>query len=422
MKYDFIDNFSQSRLLELCPKLPSTNVPICGNKALILDYGLYKYDLSEISQKMKSETVSDIVIRISLPKEAHSKEKMKEIFHSIYYHTFKLKKENTFLKLHIIEGKNFSWITNALPVNLVIEPTNACNLNCIGCREVYGTDKQGFMKFEDFKRVLLQFKDIDNLTLFCRGDPLLHPDINEFINFAKEAGCKTVNTSTNFNIENDSLIKKIAASKLDSLVVGLDGASSETYPSFRKGGNFKLVVSNIVKLKKLNPNCKLIIQFMPNKFNEHEIHKIKALSKKLGADFLRFRILNSFNNDFLPKNPLYRWEQLCKDPSEIDALISKKRKFVCTEALNSLHILWNGDIYPCCTLMGNYNPISSYNRDLFPKKFPYNIFTSSAEEIWMDEDYFNLRQSFLKDSPVKLCSLCNLESKRKPPGHTIRLN
>ncbi len=149
---------------------------------------------------------------------------------------------------------------------------------------------------------------------------------------------------------------------------------------------------------------------------------MKKLSKVLGADYFRIKILNSFDKELLPKNSLYRFEVECRTPSAVKEVSSTGKKFICKEAMNSLVILWDGFVYPCCSLQGNHKPVSSYDEDLFPKKFPYNIFTDSVDEIWMDEEYFKLRFSFLKDSPIELCKICDNERLVKPRGSEIKIN
>ena len=333
MKYTFINNFSKEKLIKLYPEIKSQNIQIAGANVLVLDYGLYKYKFPTLSEEVRRNQISDILIKISLPQNTTSRQRMKRIARDIYCQSFQLKQKHPLLRWHMINEKKFSWMINALPINLTIEPTNVCNLNCIGCRD--GIDTQGFMKFKDFKKVLLQFKRIEKLYLYSRGEPLLHPDIMKFIDFAKNSGTKYMEISTNFNIKNDKLIEDIAKSKLDKLLIGLDGATQETYQGFRRGGNFGLVISNIKKIKAWAPHCKLEIQVMPNKFNEHEIDRIKVLAKVLGADSLRVRTFFSKDTDFLPMNSLYRYETPYKDLSTIDNLTLTTKKFICKEIMDS---------------------------------------------------------------------------------------
>ena len=65
------------------------------------------------------------------------------------------------------------------------------------------------MAIQVFKKIISQFDDINSLQLYDRGEPLLHPDIIQFINLSKDAGAKNVEISSNFNINNDKLIENM---------------------------------------------------------------------------------------------------------------------------------------------------------------------------------------------------------------------
>lgn len=387
--------------------------------ALVIDYGLYDYELKELLVTVRSKGITNIFIKITLSNDNKNKAVMKGIVRNIYDQSYQLKKAIPLINLQIVDGNNNTWITNALPMNLTVETNSTCNLRCVGCRET--VDKLGFMKFEAFKGVLRQFHEIENLKLYSTGEPLLHPDIISFIEYSKAVGVKFLELSTNLNIKNDKLIKEIAKTKLDRLIIGLDGASQDTYQTFRRGGNFRLVCSNIKKLRAFNPNCELMVQLIPNKLNEHDIGKVKALATYLGADAMRIKILGSEDREYLPTNNLYRWEVPVKNKAYIENIASMKLEFICKEALSTMIILWDGSVFPCCYLQCSHKPTVSVNKNLFPQKFPYNIFNDTAQNIWMDEDYFQLRYSFLEENHRLLCKLCITAKQNKPSGRNILL-
>ena len=76
-----------------------------------------------------------------------------------------------------------------------IEITNGCNLNCEFC--IGNKRKVKFMSFSDFKIILSKIKPYTKYLYFhILGEPLLHPDISKFIEFACENGFY-VNITTN---------------------------------------------------------------------------------------------------------------------------------------------------------------------------------------------------------------------------------
>lgn len=76
-----------------------------------------------------------------------------------------------------------------------IEITNICNLSCDFCMP--DNRKKEYMKKENFEHILDQIKDYTSyIYLHVKGEPFMHPDINEFIEVAYKKGFK-VNITTN---------------------------------------------------------------------------------------------------------------------------------------------------------------------------------------------------------------------------------
>ena len=80
-----------------------------------------------------------------------------------------------------------------LPVKLWIETTSRCNLSCTLCpnKDLDGEQK-GDMDLDLYKKIIDEAKDfVYEVNLFHRGEPLLHPDIIDMIEYAKKSGLKT---------------------------------------------------------------------------------------------------------------------------------------------------------------------------------------------------------------------------------------
>lgn len=415
MEFEFVDNFSKERLLKLFPKEAIDAGDVAGDKALILDYGRNQYDLPEILEMLQAHKISDVLIKISSLNDV--KARIKKVIADVHKHSFYIRKKYTSIKIHLLYSKKFSWIINDLPARMAIEPTNVCDLDCIGCREQGYVP--GFMSLERFNSIMSQVNKAQLISLYGFGEPLLHPDIIEFIDIAKTAGTEDVRISTGFNINNDGLLKKLAQSKLDKLIIGLDGASQETYGRFRRGGSFDLVVANIRKIREYNPHCKLFIQLIPNKYNEHEIDKVRALSKKLGVDYFSIRILSTRHDEILPENPRYRHRVKCKNFEDLQRLTLTKKKHICLLAMNSIGISQDGAVFPCTFLWGFNKLTPDCEKKKFFTKFPYNVFQMPLKDIWLDKEYFKLRCGFLEGYPIELCRACITVKWDMPPGKEI---
>jgi len=78
---------------------------------------------------------------------------------------------------------------------IYIEITNICNLSCSFCRK--STRKPGMQTKESFQYILNEIKPFsDHIYLHVKGEPLLHPELPDFLDMADNKGIR-VNITTN---------------------------------------------------------------------------------------------------------------------------------------------------------------------------------------------------------------------------------
>ena len=78
---------------------------------------------------------------------------------------------------------------------IYLEITNICNLNCPFC--IGNTRAKKYLSFDDFKIILEKLNGYTNYLYFhILGEPLMHPEINEFINYAAK-NKYNINITTN---------------------------------------------------------------------------------------------------------------------------------------------------------------------------------------------------------------------------------
>ena len=76
--------------------------------------------------------------------------------------------------------------------------------------------------------------------------------------------------------------------------MSLDGASGETYETYRRRGKFDLVCDNLRRIvlekQRLGQTYPLTTwQFLVFRFNEHEQEKARAMVAEMGVDRIEFR-------------------------------------------------------------------------------------------------------------------------------------
>ncbi|MBW2979906.1 SPASM domain-containing protein [Candidatus Woesearchaeota archaeon] len=300
------------------------------------------------------------------------------------------------------------------PAFLMVEPTNLCNLKCPLCPTGNNSLKapRGFMDLKNYKKIIDELQDyLIHLSLWDFGEPFLHKDIYKMIGYAKEKGI-FVQISTNGHFfKNKKNIKKLVGTGIDNLIICLDGASQKTFSMYRRGGNFNTVIGNIKEIvlekKKQEQKTPFVeLQFVVMKHNEHEIPKIKKISKDIGADKLSLKTV-TFDmypggekkcNKYLPKDE--KLSRYIRDKTGIKR--KEKIRNSCLRLWFSSVINWDGSVVPCC-----YDPNRIWQFG--------NIFKEGTfKGVWNNEKYKNFRRRILTNKKaVPMCKNCTGKLIRK---------
>jgi len=137
------------------------------------------------------------------------------------------------------------------PNHLMLDISSKCNSACPFCPRTILIDEikggknmqpEIFYKAVDGAHKL----GIRSCQLYTTGEPLLHPNIDEFIKHLKSKGFHTM-ISTNAQF----LDKHFEAlSLLDEVKISIEGWDKESYEYYRKNCDFEKVQSNLVEFKK----------------------------------------------------------------------------------------------------------------------------------------------------------------------------
>lgn len=178
---------------------------------------------------------------------------------------------------------------------LKISITDRCNLQCVYCKSPntkYRPDYvNDILKPEDIKFLIKVFAEngIKKLKFVGGGgEPTLHPNLAEFIKYAKECGMKNISLTTNgTTLSRMALLLK--ESGLDSVNVSIDSLKQYKYRAVTRNGNLNDVLTGIdsclrVGLK-VKINCVAI-----NDFNDNEIIDFIQISRRMPVDvrFIEF--------------------------------------------------------------------------------------------------------------------------------------
>jgi len=273
-----------------------------------------------------------------------------------------------------------------------VESTNLCQLNCKGCPRNLMTRPEGFMSEQLFKilvKMITEETSTEFVWLHHMGDPLLHARIIEFASIAKQKGL-----NTGISIKGHNLTRKkassLARSELSEVLFCFDGTTPEAFNSFQRGANYKLTMRNMEYFLSLKRSPLSGIQLLIDKETSKDgIEKFEEtwVGK---ADYFKVKMLRPWIGDSEEINRLLSYE-------------SYNRHSPCYSLWkgNSVSVLWNGDIVPCCH---DYDGMYVLG----------NILEEPLKSIWNNERMQRLRGMHLlgESHQIPLCRNCPMSWSR----------
>ncbi|MBL8058589.1 MAG: radical SAM protein [Anaerolineales bacterium] len=331
-----------------------------------------------------------------------------------------------------------------------VEPTIACNLDCVTCFRHGWDETLGRMTDETFAAVLAGLRELDPLpTVYFGGigEPLFHKRTVEWVAQAKALGAR-VELITNGTLLTERKALALIEAGLDLLWVSIDGARPESYADVRLGAELPRVIANLTRFRQLRrgghfARPEIGVAFVAMKRNIADLPAVLALGRELGAK--HFNVSN-----VLPITPDLQAEQLYTSalrsaaylPSrEVPRVSLPKMDFnaVTREALfqafqsgynvsyagnnwggsndvcnyiesGTLSVAWNGDVSPCWPLMHTHQSYLHGKPRTSHKHVVGNVRERSVRDLWLDPEYVAYRRRVVSFAfaPCTFCGGCEL--------------
>ncbi len=291
-----------------------------------------------------------------------------------------------------------------LPLSVYLETTSACNLNCIMCAAqlpmVKRFKKNGFMDKSLFRRLIDELASknpLANVRLHKDGEPLLHPEIIDFIDYASSR-LQNVTLVTNGTLLNIEMARAILGTQLHNIRFSIDGNSKQTFEKVRKqrkdnayadssiAVDYESVLNNIQGFSDLKKalgkdSPKLGVRITNFKSTQQEIDDYTLYWKE--------RV------DFVDIAPLLSWSgQIVQGKN------NSSYRFPCFFLWDSIVVNWDGTLVPCCIYV---------DRTGDGKGALANLNTESLEEAFYSPRIQRLRLAHLDndlDEVAPFCVLC----------------
>ncbi len=244
------------------------------------------------------------------------------------------------------------------PKKIRLETSSACQLKCPSCpttqKLIHPAIGTGFLKFEDFKKLINENPWIKEIELANYGEIFLNPDILEIMKYAFEHNVNlTANVGANLNNVKEEVLEGLVKYKFLSMHCSLDGASNETYGQYRVRGNFDVVIENIKKInfykRKYQSDYPFLTwQFLIFGHNEHEIDAAKKMASELN---MYFYLKLSWDSEFSPvSNPQKIRKKLgvaSREEYRIKHGVDYMQS-ICHQLWDEPVINWDGKVLGCC--------------------------------------------------------------------------
>ena len=286
-------------------------------------------------------------------------------------------KEYDELKSELKQNQNFEYgfqgrLSSEFPSQVMVDLTEVCNLACTHCTHpefkestVYG------------KRMLdpkLNQKMIDEVSTFgygitkyirytSNGEPLVHPKSYEMIQNSVENSRTKVTLTTNGTLLNEKRMYKILKTGLHMIDISTDAFSNEVYKKIRVGGDLDITKANILKLidlkKEAGAKTKIIVSFVEQKENSHEVQSFKNYWESKDVDEVLIRRLHTNsgsnlknktneNNQNNRRACLYPWERVILNARGKLAFCPTDwfaKSELCSYEENSINDVWKNKFY-----------------------------------------------------------------------------
>ena len=257
----------------------------------------------------------------------------------------------------------------------------------------------GNMEFVLFKKIIDEIKGYNKkVWLHDFGEFEFNKDFDKFIDYCADSGIKPM-LSSNATILTDEISKRILYSKLDKLILCMDGATKETYEKYRKGGDFERTRKNIrgfLEMKKSMGKTTpfTAVQIIRMKETEGEIDSFRKDWEGLADEIL----VKNFSN----------WAGQVDGASlSVSETSTKYKRRPCSLLWRNVVILWNGDVVLCCN-------------DYDGRLVIGNVNESTLNEIWNNKRMKELRKQQSRGQYNNgMCDMCTTYSNGVLNAETI---
>lgn len=296
---------------------------------------------------------------------------------------------------------------------LSFEIIQRCPNNCIYCSSNSNYKAEHIIQYSTYKRVIDEAIEL-GLSKLCisGGEPFLHPDLIEFVEYAKKRGLEVYiytsgiifNTLSEYDSIDKSIFEKLKNTGLDRIIYNVQSSEEDLYDYIMgTKGCFSLMKNSIKNSIEVGLFSELHI--VPMKLNYALILRIIEMAKQLGVNKISFLRLVLQGRGLINKHLIELSEEMKIELNNVLQSLSHKYNGIdirigvplsdnnngCNASFGKLIIRYDGAVFPCeafkyINIIGTKNLIR-----------PDNIKYRSIKDIYTNSDFLNILRSEIKD-------------------------
>lgn len=180
------------------------------------------------------------------------------------------------------------------PARLFVETTTHCNMACPMCvkQTEHSGIVDGHLPMDVFRTLLPAMPSLTALLLNGIGEPLLHPQLEEFITLARQDMPDEgwIGFQSNGLLLDTKRAIALSAAGLDRICLSLDAVTPETFARLREGGEIGAMhraFAALRRAKELQPDSRLRsgVEFVVMRENVRQLPDVLRWAARQGAEF-----------------------------------------------------------------------------------------------------------------------------------------
>jgi MoaA/NifB/PqqE/SkfB family radical SAM enzyme len=216
---------------------------------------------------------------------------------------------------------------------------------------------------------------------------LVHPKGYEMIEYAVRNSGVYVTLTTNGTIMNERRTRALLDAGVHMIDISIDAFNADTYSKIRVNGNLEITRTNVLNLiswvKKSGSPTKVVVSFIEQPQNEHEVDDFESYWKEQGADSVVVRRLHSAAGAVINIANIMRKEQ------------AHEKRTPCVYPWERIVLNPRGYLAFCPADWTHGSSMVDYAN-------------TTVAEVWQGEFYRRLRQAHISNNYVehKFCGQC----------------